>query len=79
MASQVIELEEVTEFDLYIRGTMHTCTKPQTFGAQLLERACCLREPSIDVSAIVVWKEDEIVGHKLYCLCHLTVLEKRLQ
>ena len=65
MASQVVELDGVAEFDSYIRG-YHACRDiwSQVVGEILLLK----REPDslVDSSAVALWKEDKIVGHVPY-------------
>ena len=65
MASQVVELDGVAELDSYIRGYhAYTDIWSPVVGEILLLK----REPDnlVDASAVVVWKEDKIVGHVPY-------------
>ena len=64
MASQVVELDGVAEFDSYIRGyhAYRDIWSPVVGEILLLKR-----EPdNLDASAVAVWKEDKIVGHVPY-------------
>ena len=65
MASQVVELDGVAEFDSYIRGyhAYRDIWSPVVREILLLKR-----EPDnfVDTSAIAVWKEDKIVGDMPY-------------
>ena len=65
MASQVVELDGVAEFDSYIRGyrAYRNIWSPVVGEILLLKR-----EPDslVDASAVAVWKEDKIVGHVPY-------------
>ena len=79
MVSQVVELDGVAEFDSYIRGyNAYKDIWSPVVGEILLLK----REPDnlVDASAVAVWKEENCWPRALqYCLCHLTVLETRLQ
>ena len=65
MASQVVELDVVAEFDSYIRGyhAYRDVWSPVVGEILLLKR-----EPDnlVDTSAVAVWKEDKFVGHVPY-------------
>ena len=65
MASQVVELVGVAEFDVYIRGydAYRDIWSPVVGEILLLKR-----EPDnlVDASAVAVRKEDKIVGHVPY-------------
>ena len=65
MASQVVELDRVAEFDSYIRGyhAYRDIWSPVVGEILLLKR-----EPDnlVDASVVAVWKEDKIVGHVPY-------------
>ena len=65
MASQVVELDGVAEFDSYIRG-YHTYS--DIWSPVVGEILLLKREPDnlVDASAVAVWKEDKIVGHVPY-------------
>ena len=65
MASQVVELDGVAEFDSYIRRYhAYRDIWSQVVGEILLLK----REPDslVDSSAVALWKEDKIVGHVPY-------------
>ena len=65
MASQVVELDGVAEFDSYIREyhAYRDIWSPVVGEIMLLKR-----EPDnlVDAAAVAVWKEDKIVGHVPY-------------
>ena len=65
MASQVVKLDGVAEFESYIRG-YHTYR--DIWSRVVGEILPLKREPDnlVDASAVAVWKEDKIVGHVPY-------------
>ena len=72
IASQVVELDRVTEFDSYIRG-YHAY---RDIWSPVVEEILPLkREPDnlVDASAVAVWKEDKIVGHVPYGIQSITL------
>ena len=65
MASEVVKLDGVAEFESYIRG-YHTYRDIWSPGVG--EILPLKREPDnlVDASAVAVWKENKIVGHMPY-------------